>query len=129
MNPELSQEKTTDKKLSTEAYKGVRDFFPADMAVQNFVGDAFRGATWVSLHNGGGVGWGEVINGGFGMVLDGSSECNRRLESMLFWDVNNGIARRSWARNPEARFAIERAMKADSRLVVTLPTLVDESLL
>ena len=103
--------------------------FTADMAVHNFVGDSFRGATWVSLHNGGGVGWGEVINGGFGLVLDGSAEADRRLESMLFWDVNNGIARRSWARNPEAMFAIQRAMKAESRLKVTLPYCVDESLL
>lgn len=100
--------------------------FTADMAVQNFVGDAFRGATWISLHNGGGVGWGEVINGGFGMVLDGSKEADRRLKSMLFWDVNNGIARRSWARNEGAIFAIERAMKAESKLKVTLPQLVDD---
>jgi urocanate hydratase len=103
--------------------------FTADMAVQNFVGDSFRGATWVSLHNGGGVGWGEVINGGFGLVLDGSLEADRRLESMLFWDVNNGIARRSWARNPEAIFAIRRAMEAEPRLKVTLPSLVDDQLL
>ncbi len=103
--------------------------FTADMAVQNFVGDAFRGATWISLHNGGGVGWGEVINGGFGMVLDGSKDANRRLKSMLFWDVNNGIARRSWARNNEAIFAIKRAMKADKKLVVTLPNVVDENII
>jgi urocanate hydratase len=103
--------------------------FTADMAVQSFVGDSFRGATWVSLHNGGGVGWGEVINGGFGMVLDGSADADRRLSSMLFWDVNNGIARRSWARNKEARFAIERAMKVEPKLVVTLPHGVDESVL
>ncbi|MBI4944811.1 MAG: urocanate hydratase [Bacteroidetes bacterium] len=103
--------------------------FTADMAVQNFVGDGFRGATWISLHNGGGVGWGEVINGGFGMVLDGSKDCDRRLKSMLFWDVNNGIARRSWARNKEAIFAIEREMKRSKNLKVTLPNLVDESLL
>lgn len=103
--------------------------FTADMAVQNFVGDGFRGATWISLHNGGGVGWGEVINGGFGMVLDGSKEADRRLKSMLFWDVNNGIARRSWARNSEAIFAIKRAMKADKKLVVTLPNLVDDEIL
>ena len=95
--------------------------FTADMAVHNFVGDAFRGATWVSLHNGGGVGWGEVINGGFGMVLDGSKDSERRLKSMLFWDVNNGIARRSWARNKEAVFAIKRAMKTERKLKVTLP--------
>jgi urocanate hydratase len=103
--------------------------FTADMAVQNFVGDSFRGATWVSLHNGGGVGWGEVINGGFGMLLDGSKEADRRLKMMLHWDVNNGIARRSWARNKEAIFAIKRAMKDEPRLKVTLPELVDESIL
>ena len=103
--------------------------FTADMAVQNFVGDAFRGATWVSLHNGGGVGWGEVINGGFGMLLDGSDESDRKLRSMLHWDVNNGIARRSWARNDEAIFAIQRAMEAEPRLKVTLPNKVDDSLL
>jgi len=103
--------------------------FTADMAVQNFVGDAFRGATWISLHNGGGVGWGEVINGGFGLVLDGSKEADRKLKSMLFWDVNNGIARRSWARNPEANFAIKRAMGKEKKLKVTLPNLVDENLL
>jgi urocanate hydratase len=103
--------------------------FTADMAVHNFVGDAFRGATWVSLHNGGGVGWGEVINGGFGMVLDGSEEAGRRLKSMLFWDVNNGIARRSWARNKEAMFAIQREMSRTPQLQVTLPNLVDDGLL
>lgn len=95
--------------------------FTADMAIHNVIGDSFRGATWVSIHNGGGVGWGEVINGGFGMVLDGSEDADRRLESMLFWDVNNGIARRSWARNEEAIFAIKRAMQAEPRLKVTLP--------
>jgi urocanate hydratase len=93
----------------------------ADMAVHNFVGDAFRGATWVSLHNGGGVGWGEVINGGFGLVLDGSPAADRRLRSMLHWDVNNGIARRGWARNPGAEWAIRRAMEAEPLLQVTLP--------
>ena len=103
--------------------------FTADMAVHNFVGDAFRGATWVSLHNGGGVGWGEVINGGFGMVLDGTSEVDRRLDSMLFWDVNNGLARRSWARNPGAIFSIRKAMEAEKRLQVTLPSLVDDKLI
>ncbi|MFM1932954.1 MAG: hypothetical protein RL226_2257 [Bacteroidota bacterium] len=103
--------------------------FTADMAVQNFAGDAFRGATWISLHNGGGVGWGEVINGGFGMVLDGSSDSDRRLRMMLHWDVNNGIARRSWARNEEAIFAIRRAMEAEPKLTVTLPERVDDSLL
>jgi len=103
--------------------------FTADMAVQNFVGDGFRGATWISLHNGGGVGWGEVINGGFGMVLDGSADSDRRLKSMLFWDVNNGIARRSWARNKEALFAIKREMERTPDLKVTLPNLVDDSTL
>ncbi|CBW25864.1 urocanate hydratase [Halobacteriovorax marinus SJ] len=103
--------------------------FTADMAVQNFVGDSFRGATWVSLHNGGGVGWGEVINGGFGMVIDGSAECDQRIKSMLFWDVNNGINRRSWARNEGATFAIKRAMEKEPLLRVTLPNLVDENLL
>ncbi|OFY86174.1 MAG: urocanate hydratase [Bacteroidetes bacterium RIFCSPLOWO2_12_FULL_35_15] len=103
--------------------------FTADMAVQNFVGDGFRGATWISLHNGGGVGWGEVINGGFGMVLDGSEDSDRRLKSMLFWDVNNGIARRSWARNEEALFAIKREMERSPNLKVTLPNIVDDNLL
>ncbi len=103
--------------------------FTADMAVQNFVGDAFRGATWVSLHNGGGVGWGEVINGGFGMLLDGSKEADEKLRSMLFWDVNNGIARRNWARNPHAMSTIERAMKAEPKLKVTTPNLVDDDVM
>ncbi len=103
--------------------------FTADMAVQNFVGDGFRGATWISLHNGGGVGWGEVINGGFGMVLDGTEDSDRRLKSMLFWDVNNGIARRSWARNEEALFAIKREMDRTPNLKVTLPNIVDDNLL
>lgn len=103
--------------------------FTADMAIQNVIGDSFRGATWVSIHNGGGVGWGEVINGGFGMVLDGSPEADRRLRMMLYWDVNNGISRRSWARNNEALFAIKRAMQAEPNLKVTLPNLVDDSLL
>lgn len=103
--------------------------FTADMAVQNFVGDSFRGATWISLHNGGGVGWGEVINGGFGMVLDGTTDSDRRLKSMLFWDVNNGIARRAWARNKEARFAIEREMQRSPNLKVTLANLVDDAVL
>jgi urocanate hydratase len=103
--------------------------YTADMAVQNFVGDSFRGATWISLHNGGGVGWGEVINGGFGMVLDGSADCDRRLKSMLFWDVNNGIARRAWARNKEANFAIKREMERTPNLKVTLANLVDETIL
>lgn len=103
--------------------------FTADMAVQNFVGDAFRGATWISLHNGGGVGWGEVINGGFGMMLDGSAEADRRLEMMLLWDVNNGIARRSWARNEGAIFAIKEEMKRTPGLKVTLPNIPDEGLI
>ena len=103
--------------------------FTADMAVHNFVGDAFRGATWVSLHNGGGVGWGEVVNGGFGMLLDGSEAADKRLQSMLFWDVNNGIARRSWARNPHAIDSIKRAMDAEPGLKVTVPNLVDEDIL
>ncbi|MEM9051589.1 MAG: urocanate hydratase [Bacteroidota bacterium] len=101
--------------------------FTADMAVQNFVGDSFRGATWISLHNGGGVGWGEVMNGGFGMLLDGSHESEERLKSMLHWDVNNGIARRSWARNDEAIFAIKRAMEEEPKLKVTIPNKVDSS--
>jgi urocanate hydratase len=103
--------------------------FTADMAVQNVIGDAFRGATWVSIHNGGGVGWGEVINGGFGMLLDGTADASRRLKNMLFWDVNNGIARRSWARNDEAIFAIKRAMGNEPKLKVTLPNLADEKLI
>jgi len=112
---------------TSNIYDGSR--FTADMAIHNVIGDSFRGATWVSIHNGGGVGWGEVINGGFGMVLDGSSDASRRLESMLFWDVNNGIARRSWARNDEAIFAIKRAMEAQPLLKVTLPNKVDDTLL
>ncbi|WMI69018.1 urocanate hydratase [Mangrovimonas sp. YM274] len=103
--------------------------FTADMAIQNVIGDSFRGATWVSIHNGGGVGWGEVINGGFGMLLDGTKEAEARLKSMLFYDVNNGIARRSWARNKEARFAIEREMQRTPSLKVTLPYLVAENVL
>jgi urocanate hydratase len=103
--------------------------FTADMAVQNVIGDSFRGATWVSLHNGGGVGWGEVINGGFGMLLDGSLDTERRLRSMLYWDVNNGIARRAWARNDEAIFAIKRAMHLEPLLQVTIAEKVDDSLI
>lgn len=103
--------------------------FTADMAVQNCIGDSFRGATWVSIHNGGGVGWGEVINGGFGMVIDGSEDADRRLRNMLFWDVNNGISRRSWARNEGAIFAIKRAMEAEPRLKVTIPNITDENLI
>ena len=103
--------------------------FTADMAIQNVIGDSFRGATWVSIHNGGGVGWGEVINGGFGMLIDGTIESAKNLESMLFWDVNNGIARRNWARNPGAIDEIKRAMKINSDLKVTLPNLVEDKLL
>ena len=100
----------------------------ADMAVHNVIGDGFRGASWVSLHNGGGVGWGEVVNGGFGLVLDGSAEADGRLESMLFWDVNNGIARRAWAGNDGARFQAESAMKRESRLRVTMPATAESQL-
>jgi urocanate hydratase len=103
--------------------------FTADMAIHNVIGDSFRGAGWVSIHNGGGVGWGEVINGGFGMLLDGSVETDRKLRNMLFFDVNNGIARRSWARNPEARFAIDREMARTPGLTVTRGELVDDGLL
>ncbi len=103
--------------------------FTADMAVHNVIGDSFRGATWVSLHNGGGVGWGEVVNGGFGMVVDGTPEAERRIRSMLLWDVNNGIARRSWARNAGARAAIEREMARTPLLEVTLPNFADDSLI
>ena len=112
---------------TSNIYDGSR--FTADMAVQNVIGDSFRGATWVSLHNGGGVGWGEVMNGGFGMVLDGSADSDRRLKNMLFWDVNNGISRRSWARNEGAVFAIKRAMEANPALKVTLPNLADDELI
>jgi urocanate hydratase len=103
--------------------------FTADMAIQNVIGDSFRGATWVSIHNGGGVGWGEVINGGFGMLLDGTKDADRRLKSMLFWDVNNGISRRNWARNKEANFAIKRAMQMNPDLKVTMPNTADDSLI
>ncbi|MDC0339079.1 urocanate hydratase [Flavobacteriales bacterium] len=112
---------------TSNIYDGSR--FTADMAIQNVIGDSFRGATWVSIHNGGGVGWGEVINGGFGMTLDGSADADRRLKSMLFWDVNNGIARRSWARNDAAIFAIKREMERTPDLKVTIPNIVDEDLL
>jgi urocanate hydratase len=112
---------------TSNIYDGSR--FTADMAIQNVIGDGFRGATWISIHNGGGVGWGEVINGGFGMVLDGSPEADKRLKSMLFWDVNNGISRRSWARNDEAMFAIKRAMEFEPLLKVTIPNLVDDAIL
>lgn len=103
--------------------------FTADMAIHNVIGDGFRGATWVSIHNGGGVGWGEVINGGFGMLLDGSEEADRRLKMMLHWDVNNGIARRSWARNDEAIFAIKRAMEQEPKLKITLPEIASDEVL
>ena len=112
---------------TSNIYDGSR--FTADMAVQNVIGDSFRGATWVSIHNGGGVGWGEVINGGFGMVIDGSADSARHIREMLLWDVNNGIARRSWARNSAARFAIEREMARTPGLQVTLPHLADENLI
>ena len=112
---------------TSNIYDGSR--FTADMAIHNVIGDSFRGATWVSIHNGGGVGWGEVINGGFGMVLDGSADASRRLESMLFWDVNNGISRRNWARNEGAIFAIKRAMATQPLLKVTIPNIVDDGLL
>ena len=111
---------------TSNIYDGSR--FTSDMAIQNVIGDSFRGATWVSIHNGGGVGWGEVINGGFGMLIDGSKESAKRIQSMLFWDVNNGIARRNWARNDEAIFAIKRAMKNEKKLKVTIPNKVDLSL-
>jgi urocanate hydratase len=112
---------------TSNIYDGSR--YTADMAIHNVIGDSFRGATWVSIHNGGGVGWGEVINGGFGMMLDGSQDCDRRLKSMLHWDVNNGISRRNWARNDGATFAIKRAMEIEPRLKVTIPTVADDALL
>ena len=112
---------------TSNIYDGSR--FTADMSVQNVIGDAMRGATWVSLHNGGGVGWGEVINGGFGLVLDGSADSDRRLSMMLSWDVNNGVARRSWATNPGAIFAINQAMQRDANLRVTLPNIADEAII
>lgn len=112
---------------TSNIYDGSR--FTADMAIQNVIGDSFRGATWVSIHNGGGVGWGEVINGGFGMLLDGGPEAEKRLKNMLFYDVNNGIARRSWARNKEAIFAIKREMERSPNLKVTLPNWVDDSVI
>ena len=112
---------------TSNIYDGSR--FTADMAIHNVIGDSFRGATWVSIHNGGGVGWGEVINGGFGMMLDGSADSDRRLKNMLFWDVNNGISRRSWARNEGAVFAIKRAMEVNPNLKVTLPNFADDQLI
>lgn len=112
---------------TSNIYDGSR--YTADMAIQNVIGDGFRGATWISIHNGGGVGWGEVINGGFGMLLDGSSDAERRLKMMLHWDVNNGISRRSWARNEGAMFAIKRAMAAEPNLKVTLPEIVEDDII
>jgi urocanate hydratase len=112
---------------TSNIYDGSR--FTADMAIHNVIGDSFRGATWVSIHNGGGVGWGEVINGGFGLVLDGSQESERRLKSMLFYDVNNGIARRAWARNSGSLEAIKWEMERSPGLKVTIPNLVEEKVL
>ena len=112
---------------TSNIYDGSR--FTADMAIQNVIGDSFRGATWVSIHNGGGVGWGEVINGGFGLLLDGSDDADGKLRSMLFWDVNNGISRRNWARNEEAVFAIKRAMESEPLLKVTVPNFADDDLI
>ncbi|MCJ8295456.1 MAG: urocanate hydratase, partial [Colwellia sp.] len=112
---------------TSNIYDGSR--FTADMAIHNVIGDSFRGATWVSIHNGGGVGWGEVTNGGFGMLLDGTDDAERKLKSMLLFDVNNGIARRSWARNEEANFAIKREMARTPKLKVTLANLVDDDIL
>ena len=103
--------------------------YTADMAIQNVIGDSFRGATWVSIHNGGGVGWGEVINGGFGLFIDGSDKSENDIQKMLFWDVNNGIARRNWARNKEATFAIKRAMENEPLLNVLVPSLVDDKII
>jgi urocanate hydratase len=112
---------------TSNIYDGSR--FTADMAIHNVIGDSFRGASWISIHNGGGVGWGEVINGGFGMVLDGSEECDSRIRNMLFYDVNNGIARRSWARNTEALFAIKREMERTPELKITLPNIVEDNII
>ena len=103
--------------------------FCADMAVQNVIGDSFRGATWVSIHNGGGVGWGEVINGGFGMVINGDADSDRHIREMLLWDVNNGIARRSWARNSGSMTSIEREMLRTPGLQVTMPSIVDDEII
>ena len=112
---------------TSDIYDGSK--FTADMAVQNVIGDSFRGATWVSLHNGGGVGWGEVINGGFGMLLDGTPETAKKLRMMLHWDVNNGIARRSWARNQGALFTLKREMERTPGLKVTVPYIADDKLI
>ena len=119
----------TDSPFRETANISDGSMFTADMAVHNFVGDSFRGATWVSLHNGGGVGWGEVINGGFGLLIDGSKESERKLLSMLDWDVNNGITRRAWARNDGAIFAIKRAMDSNPKLKVTLPNLTTDNII
>jgi len=119
----------TDSPYRETSNIGDGSMFCADMAVQNVIGDSFRGATWISLHNGGGVGWGEVVNGGFGMLLDGSEDCDRRLTSMLHWDVNNGIARRAWARNPGAEFAIRRAMATEPKLSVTMAEHADDAVI
>ena len=119
----------TDSPFRETANISDGSMFTADMAVHNFVGGAFRGATWISLHNGGGVGWGEVINGGFGLLIDGSSESERKLLSMLDWDVNNGISRRAWARNDGAIFAIKRAMDMNPKLSVTIPFIADDTLI
>jgi urocanate hydratase len=112
---------------TSNIYDGSR--FTADMAIHNVIGDSFRGATWVSIHNGGGVGWGEVMNGGFGMLLDGSADADRKLKNMLHFDVNNGIARRAWARNDNALLAIKREMDSTKNLYVTLPNAVNDSIL
>ena len=119
----------TDSPFRETANISDGSMFTADMAVHNFVGDGFRGATWISLHNGGGVGWGEVINGGFGLLIDGSQDSERKLLSMLDWDVNNGISRRAWARNDGAIFAIKRAMEDNPKLKVTLPSIADDTLI
>ena len=119
----------TDSPFRETANISDGSMFTADMAVHNFVGDGFRGATWISLHNGGGVGWGEVINGGFGLLIDGSQDSERKLLSMLDWDVNNGISRRAWARNDGAIFAIKRAMEDNPKLKVTIPSIADDTLI
>jgi len=119
----------TDSPFRETANISDGSMFTADMAVHNFVGDGFRGATWISLHNGGGVGWGEVINGGFGLLIDGSRDSEEKLLSMLDWDVNNGISRRAWARNDGAIFAIKRAMDDNPKLKVTLPSIADDTLI
>jgi urocanate hydratase len=119
----------TDSPFRETANISDGSMFTADMAVQNFVGDSFRGATWISLHNGGGVGWGEVINGGFGMLIDGSQKAEQNIQSMLHWDVNNGVARRAWARNDGAIEAIKDAMDKEPKLIITLPQKAQEGLI